>query len=450
MNIPLARNLVVLLLLLPPPLAAQTRLFVLTEGASGIDCTLTDCEPGMLMEIDADTDRLISRTPIVKARYRHSAPAPTSDGRFVIWTGSEGLHDSTNFTVFDRKTRTLLTRSLSAPTAVLTHPSMLTAFYTRFPLVSGPRTVIALTLQGERELVTDDCPLGWLTGISKNGERLFMDCLGYFNVVSTLTGSITTIPASGFPTSFTYSLPNSEGSEMYSTEANVLAGNVLLRRYDVATGAVLAERYYGPASTAAPRLLGIDPGTNNLYALQDSSSPAALLVMNGATLSVVATVPLGSFPLADGRAAIAFARDAPRAYVVWTQVDGGSHRRSAIAALDTLTMTLISQFDLGVRSGPAGVAIVPMPGRSTNLAVSVTGSQVTLNWQQEEGTGITTTYMIEVGLSSGATNVAIPLPPATRTISAPGVPAGTYYVRVRGANEIDLGAASNEVKVIVP
>jgi hypothetical protein len=74
-----------------------------------------------------------------------------------------------------------------------------------------------------------------------------------------------------------------------------------------------------------------------------------------------------------------------------------------------------------------------------NLTSSVNGTTVVLNW-----TGSPGSYLVEAALTPGGAVIAS-LPVNGTTLTVPNVPAGTYYVRVRGQG----GAASNEVVVSV-
>lgn len=93
---------------------------------------------------------------------------------------------------------------------------------------------------------------------------------------------------------------------------------------------------------------------------------------------------------------------------------------------------------------PAGITAPGVPGP---LTATVNGGTVTLSWGAASGA---TSYVIEAGSVSGATDVgAFPLAGAGTSFSAP-VPAGTYYVRLRGVNAVGTGPPSNEVVVTVP
>ncbi len=63
--------------------------------------------------------------------------------------------------------------------------------------------------------------------------------------------------------------------------------------------------------------------------------------------------------------------------------------------------------------------------------------------------GCATSYLVEAGTSPGAANVAS-LETPDFVLSAAGVPAGSYYVRVRGRNQFGIGPYSQVLPVSVP
>jgi hypothetical protein len=85
------------------------------------------------------------------------------------------------------------------------------------------------------------------------------------------------------------------------------------------------------------------------------------------------------------------------------------------------------------------------PGPASPLTATVSGNQVTLQWNPAPGA---TDYIVEAGTSSSAGNVAS-IPRAGTSLVAL-APAGTYYVRVRPRNACGSGWWSNEVTVTVP
>lgn len=88
------------------------------------------------------------------------------------------------------------------------------------------------------------------------------------------------------------------------------------------------------------------------------------------------------------------------------------------------------------------------PGAPGGLLNSVSGSTVTLTWNAASGSP--TTYIVEAGSASGLTDLAnSDLGGTATSLTAAGVGAGTYFVRVRARNACGLGPASNEVIVTV-
>jgi hypothetical protein len=88
-----------------------------------------------------------------------------------------------------------------------------------------------------------------------------------------------------------------------------------------------------------------------------------------------------------------------------------------------------------------------VPAVPSGLAARVTGTTVNLLWTGGAGA---TSYIVEAGSASGLNNLAnIVTGTSAPAFTAVGVPAGTYYVRVRGMNLEGMSAPSNEVVVVV-
>jgi hypothetical protein len=91
---------------------------------------------------------------------------------------------------------------------------------------------------------------------------------------------------------------------------------------------------------------------------------------------------------------------------------------------------------------------VPSPPRApSSPGAAVAGSTVTLSWLAPSGP--VTGYIIEGGSATGLSNLAVlPIEPVT-TKSFPGIPPGTYYVRIRAVNALGRSVASDEVVIVV-
>jgi hypothetical protein len=87
-----------------------------------------------------------------------------------------------------------------------------------------------------------------------------------------------------------------------------------------------------------------------------------------------------------------------------------------------------------------------IPSAPTGLSATVNGSTVTVNWNRAAGA---TSYLLEAGMSSGGTDAFYGDIGSANSLTAPGVPAGRYYIRVRGNSGCGLGAASAEVTAVV-
>lgn len=88
------------------------------------------------------------------------------------------------------------------------------------------------------------------------------------------------------------------------------------------------------------------------------------------------------------------------------------------------------------------------PAAPTNLVATASGTTVNLTWLPPPGNP--TSYVVEAGSASGASNlVNSDLGSSATSYRAQNVARGRYYVRVRGTNSCGPGGASNEVMVLV-
>ncbi|MGQ0736003.1 MAG: fibronectin type III domain-containing protein [Acidobacteriota bacterium] len=89
------------------------------------------------------------------------------------------------------------------------------------------------------------------------------------------------------------------------------------------------------------------------------------------------------------------------------------------------------------------------PAAPTNLLATASGASVTLSWTASAGGP--ESYIVEAGSMAGLSDLArIDLGSTATSFSASGVPAGTYFVRVRARNAHGASEPSNEAIVTVP
>jgi len=86
------------------------------------------------------------------------------------------------------------------------------------------------------------------------------------------------------------------------------------------------------------------------------------------------------------------------------------------------------------------------PAAPTNFRVVMTGNTAVFSWTApgSNTTGAPVSYIIDAGFSPGTTAVSLPAGSGT-SFTIPGVPPGTFYVRVRAINAAGSSPPSNEV-----
>lgn len=96
-----------------------------------------------------------------------------------------------------------------------------------------------------------------------------------------------------------------------------------------------------------------------------------------------------------------------------------------------------------------GGAVGP-PMSPVRFAATVTGGVVSLSWLTPSTGGVPTSHVLDVGTGPGLSNLGtVPLGAGT-SLTAPGVPAGTYYLRLRAVNAVGPSAPSGELVLVVP
>ena len=93
--------------------------------------------------------------------------------------------------------------------------------------------------------------------------------------------------------------------------------------------------------------------------------------------------------------------------------------------------------------------VVAPPGPPSGLGATVSAQTVFLNWNASSAGGSPTTYVLQAGSSPGLSNLAASNVGLTTSVTANGVPAGIYYVRVVAANASGTSGPSNEIVVTV-
>ena len=91
------------------------------------------------------------------------------------------------------------------------------------------------------------------------------------------------------------------------------------------------------------------------------------------------------------------------------------------------------------------------PNAPSSLRIVTVNSTATFTWTPPSLTnaGAPQSYLLEAGFSPNTTAITLPIPGTGTTFAVPGVPPGTYYVRVKAVNAHGTSTASNEVMLVV-
>lgn len=119
-----------------------------------------------------------------------------------------------------------------------------------------------------------------------------------------------------------------------------------------------------------------------------------------------------------------------------------------------LTVLATNAAGPGAESSSVTVTVpnVPVPpGPPTNLTVAVAGSTASFAWGAPASGGPVASYRLIAGATSGFTLPlgSLPLPASPASVAIPGIPPGTFYVRLVAENGGGASAASNEVAFTV-
>jgi len=116
---------------------------------------------------------------------------------------------------------------------------------------------------------------------------------------------------------------------------------------------------------------------------------------------------------------------------------------AAFAGTDLAELVTGINFGLDVRT--------QAPNAPSNLRIVTTGGTGVFSWTAGSlsNAGAATSHLLEAGFAPGATAITLPIPGTGTTFTVPGVPPGTYYVRVRAVNAHGTSGASDEVMLVV-
>lgn len=259
---------------------------------------------------------------------------------------------------------------------------------------------------------------------------------------TTLTALQLATPFGGYRVSPSTWKVTSDGRRVY-----FIASGGTLAMFDTMSGAVVVSGVQPAGHVGRTEMLRMDAVTGRvfvfdandvLHLFSDALTPVAAAA-TGATCTNLATSPhTGRLYLARFN----LLTQCPRC--------GGGTSNVTFEAFDAVNYASLAGPDTPPVIFPweytCSLTVLSAPGPPRDVAATVNGSDVTLTWTN---VGSASGFVLHVGFAPGRTDVQAYLGPDA-TFHAVGVPAGTYYLRLRGGNEVGGGRPSNEVRIVVP
>lgn len=234
-----------------------------------------------------------------------------------------------------------------------------------------------------------------------------------------------------------------DGTRLYRAVDDFQSSTSAIVVHDLATGAEVQR-------VALPFALGTDLSWNEALDAVVAARPGAGVMTFTALARDLTPLGTGVVPMASPCGAqVAIS---PASGRIYTFAGGGSYFSIALPAtltgarLGAAGPTDVSDVDAEAKSNCGELHLASPPGAPRRLRASVSSATASFAW---ENVGGASQFTLEAGIAPGRTDVSIALGPDSQW-SLAGVPPGTYYVRVRGANTFGIGAASQEIPVVVP
>jgi hypothetical protein len=418
----------VVLLVTPHPAPAQTRLLMLF-GSDPFTCR-APCPAGRVLDLDVERRRVVADLPVMSADGLWT-PSVTADGRMLVFTSNLGVPvftptylravDLTSYAQFT------IGLSLHGPiAAVVPDPSAVRVF----TQPGRDQPVATVDYSGMHWLPNPDgVQYNELRILSGDGSRLFVHSSPLGAPTSSLVlDSDTGALVAAIPNAYVFA-SNDAGDEVYAMTDEPLNGR--LRRIHVASGAILAD-------VESTGLVARDPRSGRIW-----DGPR---VRDGATLAVAANLDVRT-PV-PASSAIVFDRDRPYVFMASRAEESSAPLR--LVVVNTETFAVEASADFAIRAPLVGLALAPRPPAVQGLAATVDGSTVTLNWSHTTTGGVVTELVVEAGSAPGRSDLGqLRAAPGSTSLAVRGVPAGTYYVRMRSRNVTGVASVSNEIAVVV-
>ena len=405
------------------PAVAQTQLYLLTSAGEvevAIPIPNPECGPwdygcentyirvpvgGRVIQLDVDRRQIVATTPISRALGSVIGPRPTPDGRFLLWSGSSvaplAPYEVSLFDIAHRQQTTPFAASGLSSVPLTVHPSEMRAF---FQLSSGGPVIVAEPGH-THTLPTPPCAASRLERLSGDGSRLshYCDVPRSVMVVDSGDGRLLGTVALGaptYPSVSTVHVLDGPGTLVYAVDwDNAFDGDpALYRRFDVATGALLAERQ---GLKVRYLVVGVQR--------DDRPSVCRDLVRHRRARREHPRRDWPDCQPAPGAVCpkVALDPEQPHVYVAWPRDVAAATLR--VSLVHTGTLATLASIDIPIDGDFVGMALGPRPPRVSDLSALVGGGLVTLSWATDASRSIATEQVVEVGFIPGQTLVRLPV-----------------------------------------
>ena len=381
---------------------AQTTVLLRTVYLEPFGCPVGGCGPS-LFSFDPDNRTVLGKESVPGGTGSYVTP----DGALMVWLDAGFgpaaliLHDMIN----PRTTAVPVSPSAAAMIGNPTRPEV---------YLNDEAGAVALSVAGARRLSSPPCAAPRAEAISENGQRVVYTCLGsggnpgYTAVLDVGTGALVrSLPFGRSP------VLSPDGASLYVAE--IESATTRVRRYDVASGALLRDVVLDPALP----ILSLDPRTGRLLVQKPGGGTE---VLDGATLD-----PVGGFLWFPGERQLAFDPQQPRAYVASSRrVEPGVHFESAFAVIDTDTLAVVDSLSFLSTTAALSLVVAPRAAAPAGLAALVQGANVQLSWSAGASNATALRYVVEAGTTPGLANIAVFEVGLQTSLTVNGVPPGTY------------------------
>lgn len=419
-----------------------------TEAQSRVYLARTEtCTPECRSSVRAVTPDTLAVTDVATLPIQiDSQPYLTSDGRLLVWYVGAFTSTAYRLAIYDLASRelTVVPWNDPPPEEMVGNPRRPEVY------VSAGGKVMAMSESGARQLPSPtECVNASLRvrDISADGRRLLASCVTGglaqpIDATFVIDLDAEQVIWQHIDHSHWYGSLSADGRLAYNIAGNLITSISLGDGQPVATvmGLVLDTPSKIHVETATGRVVAIGRNDTRVYEPE--------------TLQLVAVWPTSfNLPLLTDVASVAFDSPTRRLFMAsGSPILATGPRFGDYHVIDTLTGNVV----FAVSAGPRGLPDVgwfvaaPVPGAPQTLGATVQGGAVALTWTAGSSDAQTVRYVVEAGSAPGLANLATFDVGLQTNLTVPGVPPGTYYVRVRAANYTGSSAPSNEIVVTVP